>query len=147
MMFLWEDTPSLFLPIKSWLWDVSSMPIFHLIQLCHISPWLRAYISAQGGQQSVKIKGSDDKGGHEDGWICNRFIAVVKTLKVSEESAVTHLLRHLLENLLVGNNAQRRGEGWALVYLPGGDKKISCLTEWESFSCATTKSFTDHDLL
>lgn len=81
------------------------MPIFFLIQLCHISPRLRAYIPARGGQQSVKIKGSDDKGGHEDRWICNRFIAVVKNIKVSKESAVTHLLKNLLENL---HNAQWR---------------------------------------
>lgn len=49
-----------------------------------MSPWLQAYIPARGGQESVKIKGWDDKGGHEDGWIWNRFIAVAKNLKVSK---------------------------------------------------------------
>lgn len=49
-----------------------------------MSPWLQAYTPARGGQESVKIKGSDDKGGHEDEWIWNRFIAVVKNLKVSK---------------------------------------------------------------
>ena len=88
------------------------MPIFLLIQLCHISPWLWAYIPARGGQQSVKIKGSDDKGGHEDRWICNRFIAVVKNLKVSKESAVKHLLKKNVKknkkkNLLGGTTEKR----------------------------------------
>lgn len=45
----------------------------------------------------------------------------------------------MLESLLIGNNAPSRGRGWALVYLPHWDKRISCLTEWASFGCSTTK--------
>lgn len=54
---------------------------------------MNTYISAQGGRHTVKIKGLDDKGGHEERWICNGFTAVVKILKVSTKSASTHPLK------------------------------------------------------
>lgn len=113
------------------------MPIFLLIQLCHISPWLQAYIPTWGGQQSVKIKGLDDRGGHEDKWICNRFIAVVKNLKVSKQSALTHLLKNLLENLLRGNNVQWREEGEH--HLPRGHEKFA-VWQYEKVSAALEQS-------
>lgn len=121
----------------------------------HISPYttvshfplppscMNTYISALGERHSVKIKGLDDKGRHEERWICNKFIAVVKILKVSKKSALTRCGRKkkkMLESLLIGKNAQRRRRGWALVYLPGWDKSISCLSEWASCVCSTTKA-------
>lgn len=100
------------------------------------------YISAGEGGRSVKIKGLDDKGGREERWICYGFIAVVKILKVSEKSALTHpvKIKKMSEGILIGDDDQSRGRGWALVHLPRWDKRVSCLTEWDSSGCRTTKT-------
>lgn len=109
---------------------------------------MNTYISAQGERHSVKIKGLDDKGGQEEWWICNGFIAVVKILKVSKKSTLTHAVKK--KKYLKQKKCwkafsleipKRRGRGWALVYLPERDKSISCLTEWASFTSSTTKAF------
>ena len=54
---------------------------------------MNTYMSALGEGNSVKIKSLDDKGGHEERLICNRFIAVVKILKVTQKSALTHAVK------------------------------------------------------
>lgn len=105
---------------------------------------MNTYISAQGERRSVKIEGLDDKGGQEEWWICNRFIALVKTLKVSKKSALTHAVKKKKRKCWKAFSMEiipkRRGGGWALVYLPERDKSISCLTEWASFISSTTKA-------
>lgn len=120
--------------IKHWLYRISPTSLYFSLYNGVTFPlppsWVNTYISAQAESHSGRIKGLDDKGGHEGRWICNRFIAVVKIPKVTKESALTYAIKTAKKEkrFLVRNNAPRRESGGRVSYPPDRDKSVSCFT-------------------
>lgn len=99
---------------------------------CLQAGWILIY-PPRGERHRVKIKGSDDKGGHEERWICNGFIAVVKNLKVSKKSALTHAVKKHVWKPSHRKWCPKEGERMNI--------SSSSWTRWKRFLCDRMNEF------